>query len=162
MREPDVNNCLIQAALKVLRLTAGVEAGVQLKSPGESYRPYGDLSSHIVLTGDLTGIIVVSMSHGTATFLASQVAGVEASALSASDIEEVVTEIVNQVSGICRTDLSKIGAQVTPSLPELVRSSMEPPTDESDVSWGAFELIFDNHTILLQSSLGRALPVTKS
>ncbi len=111
-------NPFITATRKVLTTMAFTESKPSrptLKEEG-STKALGDISAVIELTGESKGSIGISFSKACILHVAKQMFGETYTEIN-DEIEDMIGEIVNMVSGEARRELAKLGFQFSAGIP---------------------------------------------
>ncbi len=101
-------NAVVGATTQVLSTMACTEAACKEVKAENDYRPYGDISAIIGITGDKgEGMFALSFPLELANLLASRLVGISADKISSEDRCDAVGELVNMISGSTKSILSQ-------------------------------------------------------
>lgn len=127
-------NPFIFATRKVLSMMAFMDSKPRkpyLKEKGDHQAP-GNISALIVLHGECDGSIGISFSESCILQVAYQMFGEEYDQVN-DEIEDMVGEIVNMVSGDARKELEKLGYHFQAGIPTMSRGEghqLKHPVDD--------------------------------
>ena len=113
-------NPFIIATRKVLSTMAFMDSKPSkpyLKAEGD-YKALGDISAVIELSGESKGSIGISFTKKCILQVAKQMFGEEYTELN-EDIQDMIGEIVNMVSGEARRELAKLGFHFSAGIPVM-------------------------------------------
>ncbi|MDX2083887.1 MAG: chemotaxis protein CheX [Candidatus Melainabacteria bacterium] len=101
-------NAVVSATTNVLRTMASTEAVLKEVKAEKDYRPYGDISAVIGISGDNgEGMFALSFPLELVNLIASRLLGVSPDKISSEDRCDAVGELVNMISGSTKSDLSQ-------------------------------------------------------
>lgn len=113
-------NPFLQATINVLSTMAMItpKAGKPILKEGSVSK--GDVTGIIGLTGDAEGSLAVSFSESCALKIVENMVGERYEELT-DEVADAVGELTNMISGDARSQLQKMGMDVTAALPTVVR-----------------------------------------
>lgn len=101
-------NAVVSATTNVLSKMACTEAVFKEVKAEKDYRPYGDISAVIGISGDNgEGMFALSFPLDLANLLASRLIGATPDKISSEDRCDAVGELVNMISGGTKSTLSQ-------------------------------------------------------
>jgi chemotaxis protein CheX len=101
-------NAVVGATQEVLMTMASTEVALKNVEASNSYKPCGDISGVIGITGvDGEGTFAVSFTRGIANLLVGRLVGVQPELVSSDDRCDGVGELVNMIGGHAKATLSK-------------------------------------------------------
>lgn len=116
-------NAVVSATTSVLTTMAATEAVCKEVKAENDYRPYGDISAIIGISGDKgEGMFALSFPLDLANLIASRLVGISADKISSEDRCDAVGELVNMISGSTKSTLSQQNNTVFKlSLPTVIQ-----------------------------------------
>jgi chemotaxis protein CheX len=118
-------NILMDSVTEVLTTMAGTNVALQGVQPLPEYKPTGDISSVIGISGDHgEGMLSLSFPEGLARLMVSRLLGLTPDDLVKEDMVDGIGELINMVSGRAKTGLSEdSGFVYRLSLPSIIMGS---------------------------------------
>lgn len=116
-------NAVVSATTNVLSTMACTEAVCKEVKAEKDYRPYGDISAVIGISGETgEGMFALSFPLDLANTLASRLIGSSPDKISSEDRCDAVGELINMISGSTKTTLSQQSQSVYKlSLPTVIQ-----------------------------------------
>jgi chemotaxis protein CheX len=118
-------NTLMQATIQVLGTMAGTTVTLQEVVPALDYKPVGDISGIIGISGEHgEGMLGLSFTSTLGALLVSRLLGLSPEELSSEDLLDGIGELLNMVSGKAKTALSEAnGTTYRLSLPSIIKGA---------------------------------------
>ncbi len=115
-------NILMDSVTDVLTTMAGTTVALQGVQPLPEYKPTGDISSVIGISGEHgEGMLSLSFPEALAKLMVARLLGLEPSDLAKEDMVDGIGELINMVSGRAKTGLSEDSGNVYRlSLPSII------------------------------------------
>lgn len=119
MVKVELVNPFVTAAAEILRAETGTEVTRGSLTVERSAATTGDLTALLTLVGDVEGMVMLSMSLGTALGMVGQMVGQEFEELDEL-AQSGIGELGNVITGRAATKLSAAGYDVEISVPTLI------------------------------------------
>ena len=118
-------NAVVESTKQVLGTMASTQAECKQVKADTSYRPYGDISAMINITGENgEGMFALSFPVSLANMIVSRLLGTSPDKISSDDRCDGVGELVNMISGGAKSTLSQQSNQVYKlSLPTVIQGN---------------------------------------
>ena len=119
-----VNN-FMDAVVNVLGTMSGTQVALKELLPALDYKPQGDVSSIIGISGEHgEGMVALAFYEPLAKKLVSRLLGLQTEELSQEDLMDGIGELVNMISGKAKTGLSEAsGVLYRLSLPSIIKGA---------------------------------------
>jgi chemotaxis protein CheX len=116
-------NTIMQAVMEVCGTMAGTQVTLKEVIPTLDYKPTGDVSSVIGISGENgEGMLTLSFTEPMAALLVGRLLGMAPEDISSEDMCDGIGELVNIVSGRAKTSLSEdSGSIYRLSLPSIIK-----------------------------------------
>jgi chemotaxis protein CheX len=116
-------NTLMQAVMEVCGTMAGTQVTLKEVVPSLDYKPTGDISSVIGISGEHgEGMLTLSFTEPMAGLLVGRLLGMAPEEICSEDMCDGIGELVNMVSGRAKTSLSEdSGSLYRLSLPSIIK-----------------------------------------
>lgn len=118
-------NILMDSVTEVLTTMAGTEVSLNGVQPQAEYKPLGDISSVIGISGESgEGMLSLSFPESLAKLMVARLLGLEPGDIEKDDMVDGIGELINMVSGRAKTGLSEDSGNVYRlSLPSIIMGS---------------------------------------
>jgi chemotaxis protein CheX len=116
-------NTLMQAVMEVCGTMAGTQVTLKEVVPTLDYKPHGDISSVIGISGENgEGMLTLSFPEVMAGLLVGRLLGLAPTEVTTEDLMDGIGELANMVSGRAKTSLSEeSGSLYRLSLPSIIK-----------------------------------------